>query len=289
MRLTITFLIVFTNILSAQIKGIVKDSISGKPIPYVSIWIENDNIGTTSEENGTFELNTSKDKKMMFSNVGYHKKIATLNSNNEILLKPKSIELDNVEIIKLKKSESLTIGNSVFKRVNYLQGKFPQILAKKFDYDSIYKKTPYLKVVEVFTQSEIKNATFKLRILLHDTLNDIPLIDLANEDIIVTVKKGRNKTKIDVSKYKIKFPESGLDVGLEGMIVESNKYIYSFKYDGVNTNSVIYAPAIICNYVEEQKAYHFLSTKWMKRKPNYNEKEEKYLVLEPAINLVLTN
>lgn len=289
MRLTITFLLLFTNILSAQIKGIVKDSISRKPIPYVSIWIENDNIGTTSEENGTFELNTSKDKKIMFSNVGYRKKTATLNSNNEILLKPKSIELDNVEIIKLKKSESLTIGNSVFKRVTHLQGKYPQILAKKFDYDSIYKKTPYLKEVEVFTQSEIKNATFKLRILLHDTINDIPLIDLANEDIIVTVKKGRNKTKIDVSKYKIKFPENGVDIGLESMIIESNKYIYSYKYNGVNNDSVVFAPAVICNYVEEQKSFHFLSTKWMKRKPNYNEKEEKYLVLEPAINLVLTN
>ncbi len=206
-----------------------------------------------------------------------------------IFLRPKSIELDDVEIIKLKKSESLTIGNSVFKKVTHLQGKYPQILAKKFDYDSIYKKTPYLKEVEVFTQSQIKNATFKLRILLHDTINDIPFIDLANEDIIVTVKNGRNKTKIDVSKYKIKFPENGVAIGLESMIVESNKYIYSYKYNGVNNDSVVFAPEVICNYVEEQNAYHFLSTKWMKRKPNYNEKEEKYLVLEPAINLVLTN
>jgi hypothetical protein len=25
---------------------------SNKPIPYVNIWVENENIGTTSEENG---------------------------------------------------------------------------------------------------------------------------------------------------------------------------------------------------------------------------------------------
>jgi CarboxypepD_reg-like domain len=40
--------------LQAQIKGVVEDSLTGKPIPYVNIWVENENIGTTSEENGTF-------------------------------------------------------------------------------------------------------------------------------------------------------------------------------------------------------------------------------------------
>lgn len=38
----------------AQQKGIVKDSISKQPIPYVNISVENENIGTTSEENGAF-------------------------------------------------------------------------------------------------------------------------------------------------------------------------------------------------------------------------------------------
>ena len=31
--------------LSAQIRGVVKDSISGEPIPYVNIWVENGVIG----------------------------------------------------------------------------------------------------------------------------------------------------------------------------------------------------------------------------------------------------
>ncbi len=28
--------------LSAQTKGVVKDSLTGKPIPYVNIWVENE-------------------------------------------------------------------------------------------------------------------------------------------------------------------------------------------------------------------------------------------------------
>jgi CarboxypepD_reg-like domain len=282
-------LLLISQIAFSQTKGVVKDSLTGKPIPYVNIWVENENIGTTSEENGTFEIKTSKDKQLLFSTIGYHSKKAVLNSKNEVLLLQKNIELENVDVIKLKKSETLLVGNSVFRRITHLQGKYPQILAKRFDYDSIYKKTPYLKEIEVFTQSEIKEATLKLRILLHDELTDLPIIDLVNEDIIVKVKRGRNKTKIDVSKHKIKFPKQGIAIGLESMVIESNKYTYSYKYNGINYDSEVYAPAIICNNSEEEKSYLFLNIKWMKRKPSYNEKEEKYLVLEPAINIILTN
>ena len=51
--------------LSAQVKGIVKDNSTGEPIPFVNIWVENENIGTTTEINGTFSINVKeKDKKL---------------------------------------------------------------------------------------------------------------------------------------------------------------------------------------------------------------------------------
>jgi hypothetical protein len=46
--------------LSAQIRGLVKDSISGEPIPFVNIWVENETVGTTSEADGSFFLEASK-------------------------------------------------------------------------------------------------------------------------------------------------------------------------------------------------------------------------------------
>ena len=281
--------LLFTLSLSAQIKGVVKDSITGKPISFVNIWVENESIGTTSEENGAFELNTSKEKKLLFSIIGYYQKKSILNSNGEVFLSHRNIELENVQIIKLKETKITKIGNSVFKRVKHLQGKFPQILAKKFNYDTIYKVTPYLKQIEVFTQSDIKEAKFKLRIYNYDLDIELPSEDLVEEDIITSVKKGRNKTIIDVSKYKIKFPKNGLVVGLESMIIESNKYIYSYRYKGIDNNPTMYAPAIICNKVDEENSFMFLNLKWFKRKPNYDEVEEKDSTLEPAINLILTN
>jgi hypothetical protein len=289
MKITITLLLVFTNLLSAQIKGVVKDSITGKPIPYANIWVENENIGTTCESNGEFEIKVTKDKKLIVSSIGYNSRKCLLNSNNEILLKQKLIELEKVTVFNYKNLETLKVGNSEFKRTTYLQGKYPQVLAKKFDYDSIYKRTPYIKEIEVFTQSEVKNATIKLRILLYDKITDLPIIDLVDEDIIVTVKKGRNKTIINVSKYKIKFPEAGIVIGLESMIIDTNKYNYSYKYNGIENVSIVYAPAIICNHVDLENSFISFNSNWFKNKPEYNLWEKKYVVVEPAINMTLTN
>ena len=65
-RLIWLFLFISQFALS-QIKGVVKDSISGQPIPYVNIWVENETIGTISEIDGSFVLTTSSDKNIVFS------------------------------------------------------------------------------------------------------------------------------------------------------------------------------------------------------------------------------
>ena len=63
MKDKIFFSVLFLTSISvwSQIKGIVKDSITRKAIPYVSIWVENENNGTTSEEDGTFSISVSEE------------------------------------------------------------------------------------------------------------------------------------------------------------------------------------------------------------------------------------
>jgi hypothetical protein len=59
--------------LSAQIKGVVVDE-NDQPISYVNIAVENENSGTSSEENGTFIISVSESKNLVFSALGYEKK-----------------------------------------------------------------------------------------------------------------------------------------------------------------------------------------------------------------------
>ncbi len=58
-----------------EVKGIIKDSLTGKPISYVNIWVENENIGTTAEEDGSFSFALKGTKNIVFSALGYETKI----------------------------------------------------------------------------------------------------------------------------------------------------------------------------------------------------------------------
>ena len=66
-RILITALLV--TAISYLMKGVVVDE-SGKPIPYVNIWVEDENIGTTSEENGEFSIIGVENKiKILFVHI----------------------------------------------------------------------------------------------------------------------------------------------------------------------------------------------------------------------------
>lgn len=281
------FLISFS--LSAQIKGIVKDSISGESIPYVSIWIENKSTGTSSEENGTFVINAKETNRLQFSCLGYKDTTLKINENGIYLLSPEIYQINEVIVFSAKRTKVNKIGNSEFSRSSHLQGAIPQILAKKFDYDLIVKETNFLKEIEIFTKSPIKDAILKIRILEFDTITSLPGKSLVDESILVKVGKGRKKTIVDVSNQNISIPKGGIIIGIENVIVESNKY---FQSHGDKIETEYYAPQVILNYVEEEKSYMFVNLKWFKRKKQlveFGNNKGKKMVIEPAINIVLTN
>lgn len=174
-------LFLFTLSATAQIKGVVRDSITKEPIAYVSVWVENKIIGASSEIDGTFDINSSSDVKLQFSILGYKNKVAKINKEGLYYLVPENSIIEEVIIKNKKNSKSIKIGHSNKSNVSHLQGKYPQILAKKFDYDSIYKATPFLKEIEVFTKSPIEGAIFKLRILEFDSIKQLPGKSLISE------------------------------------------------------------------------------------------------------------
>jgi len=107
-KFLVLFFISFS--LSAQIRGVVKDSISGEPIPYVNIWVENETIGTTSEVNGRFSLDIKEEKVLVFSALGYETKKSS-SKNEIILLKPKVFELDEIIVEQPKFKKEIEVGN----------------------------------------------------------------------------------------------------------------------------------------------------------------------------------
>lgn len=277
--------------ISAQTKGVVVDE-NNKPIPYVNIWVENENIGTTSDENGAFKINTSQDKILVFSSVGFEQKKTTIKEGENVVLKASVYKLQEVVISKRKLDKEIEIGNAERIHHRQLSGDKPWIYGKLFEQDTIYKKTPFLKKIVFYSDSDIKDAKLKIRIF--DFNDTIPTNDLLSEDLIVKVKKGMRKNVIDVSQYNIRFPEKGIVIGLEWMIIQENRS--DFEYKDSKTKKLVkqedYAPSLVVNYAEKENAFTYSKGKWTRSKifiTAQNDRPWFNKVMLPAINLILTN
>ena len=97
----ILFLVFLGLHLNAQTKGVVIDNL-GDPIPYVSIFVENENKTTTSEENGTFSIQVLAEAKLIFSALGYEKKTVLAKDAARVVLK--SVIFDLEEVVSLVKN-----------------------------------------------------------------------------------------------------------------------------------------------------------------------------------------
>ena len=277
--------------LLAQIKGVVNDSLSGKPIPYVNIWVENENIGSTSEESGTFFINTTvKGKRLIFSTLGYEKKIIKASEASEVNLKPAAYLLNEVVISKSIETKSTEIG----KTRNEIYQAFdngPKIDTKYFPYKTSYNKTKYLKQVTIYTDSRIENAIIKIHLYEVD-YDGSPGKELLDKDFVVTVKKGTRINRFDLKEFNLKFPKTGLFVGFEKLMIENNKTEKTIRDPNTNTSQIqkIYSPFLLYNFVEREFSYTFSGGKW-NRQTNQSENNSggKIMMNEPVITLILSN
>ena len=274
MREKILILIFFivSQIAFSQIKGVVKDSISGEPISYVNIWVENETIGTTSEADGSFFLEASKEKNIVFSVLGYEKKTIKGSEISLVNLKPTTYELNEIVVLNKKQSKKIEIGNikdAIFQ--SFDNG--PKVEAKFFPYQSSYSKTKFIKEVTIFTDSRIDSATIKIHFYSVDE-NGAPGKELLNKDFVVTLNKGVLRHKFDVSHFDMVFPEKGIFVAYEKLLIESNK------------TGTKYQPYVLYNFVERDFFYTYSFGKWNKQEADFQEKLQ---LNEPSINLILTN
>lgn len=104
-----------------QAKGIISDSITKSPIPYVNIGVINKNIGTITNLKGAFTLKVSnkyENDSITISHVNYYTlKVPIKNiENKHIFLKPKTIELAEV-VISNKKKTTRKIGVKSYNRL----------------------------------------------------------------------------------------------------------------------------------------------------------------------------
>jgi len=289
MKAIILFFIVYVS--QAQTKGIVKDSITGQPIAYVSVWVENETIGTTAEENGEFIINTNdSNKNLVFSVLGYERMVLKVSESASVLLSPSALELGEVTITNKKEKRQLEIG----KTKSVIQEAFdngPRMDAKYFPYDPDYKKTKWIKKVTILTDSKVEDATIKLHLYAVDE-NGFPGKELLSKDYIVTLQKGIFKHKVDVSEFNIQMPKNGIFVAFEKLIIAKNKLEKTITDYNSNTTKtqITYSPLVLYNSVEKEYLFSYSGGRWIKlTKEELNPYSTTRSVYEPNINLILTD
>lgn len=95
---------------SAQnIQGVVTDSLTNEPIPYLSVFYEGKGVGSITDNDGNYKVETRKGwNKLIFSAVGYVTKVVNIipgvTKNLNVRMRPDDIMLDEV-VVKPKREK----------------------------------------------------------------------------------------------------------------------------------------------------------------------------------------
>lgn len=228
------FFLLGATVARTQISGIVVDSQTKNPVPFVNVWVEFADIGTTADEDGKFQLiKEQKEISLVFSAVGYEtKRLEPFKEADTVFLEPMPFELAEVNVGKRQNCE-LRLGKIKGKQVSFLQyskdgknGK-PMIMARYFP--NTCNRPIFLKKVKIKPSASAK-ATFNIRLYSvgedgapRDFLYDKNLLNSVGSSVL-------NKT-INLEKLHIPIPETGIFIAIEWLIIEENKRRPQTKYN----------------------------------------------------------
>lgn len=292
----IIILLFFAQISFAQFSGIIKDSKTKEPISYVNIVVENQNIGTSANEGGIFSLPKLKSEDVVvFSAVGY--KMLKINAEKfpeTIYLEQQVIDLKEFTVIPRKGEKEFVLGKINKKEINsfFSNSGLPNINGKYFPFLEDISETKYIKKIKVLTKSDIKSAAFNIRLYTLDKKGE-PKEYYSEKNIIGYCTKGKKITEISIESLDITFPESGLLVCAEWLIINQNKNIqkYTEKGSKVKKYRSEFQPSfggtiepINNSWVKYTSSRWFKQREWPAEFKNY---KGKYHTL--AVEVVLTN
>jgi hypothetical protein len=222
----LSFLTLSPYHLLSQTAGCVIDKSTNLPIPLANIWVENEDIGTTSDKNGYFHFSDNLTNKcLIVTALGYERlRIKIDTSYLKVLLESKIYSIPEVVIKPEQREELQIITYRKYNLYNYISSVNPTIYARFIPYQEEYQNTPFINSIKVETYSRLELSSFRLR-LFQVNPDGQPVEDILKNDLLVKVKKGRRSCTItDFNGTQIIFPKDGLFIALEFLIVKENEY-----------------------------------------------------------------
>jgi hypothetical protein len=284
------------------LKGAVADAESGEALPFASIMVLNQNLGTTADMTGHFSLKLPEDLRndtLVVSYIGYNTKTICICEvgSDRIHLVPKIIQLETFHFVPMQKKTRIInpfrvrscfvpYTNELTRNDSFwlpFRPHEPTIEALYFPHHLVGNRNAFINEVWLNTRSWSIPAYFRLRVFEADE-NQKPSNDLVKENIIVEVTKKEELVKVNLEDYHLTFPENGIFIGFELMIRPENKKTIPLPD---NADSVtLYSP-----YLQYFRVNKIDFTYWLYAGGNWKEQKQPLLqngeIIKPAIALVV--
>ncbi|MEH0154455.1 serine hydrolase [Limibacter armeniacum] len=247
MRLILTLFLFVSLIISAQcqitLSGSVVNNQTKAHIPYANIGIANTEVGTISNEDGTFLIHIPSmyvNQELLFSSVGYIRKsipIASLSKRSELLvsLDENVIELREMEVLaKREKMKSKVLGN----------GK-SLLLTGQLHYDTLSAGSAMALLIDKTGNEDLtfltegslyiaKNLSpefkIRLRVMAVDPLSKQPTTDLLAEQIIKTSDLKKGWLDFELKGYQL-IEEAQFFIVFEWIMDKADREYVAKKYE----------------------------------------------------------
>jgi hypothetical protein len=263
-----------------------------KPIVYANVSFLKANIGISSTEKGTFNLEIDEKflkEKVHISCLNYKDTIVLASElyKKIFFLEPKRVLLD--EVVIFKKIDKTVVLDEVKKKVFGIHTVGMRMLAKFFPNNPKKQKgCNYIsKIALHFSKRHNKQSKFRIRVFNKDLITGLPKDDLLNVNLPVTITEGQLEVDVDVSDYDIEMPKEGIFIAFEKLFIPFNEY-------GRNRNEseseVFYSPVIgFTKYKyrkEKDRLYYYVKGSWKQSAMTKIKEFKKYA---PAISLTVSN
>jgi len=195
-----------------NLKGIVVNSETNEPIPYANIGILNKNIGTVTNDDGSFVLDISKlstKDTIRISYIGYKtldliKDQAEPSKKTKIRLQPQEIWIPEVQVNNVK-PKHVILGNKNKSHL-FTADESAQQLGNEFGTLIKVKHRGLLEQLRFHIVSTTYDSLV-FRVNIYDVVNGYPCNNILKEQIVIRPNLKSGNVMIDLSDYNIYLDE----------------------------------------------------------------------------------
>ncbi len=176
-----TLLILFTLFLFfplnviAQIKGLVRDSLTKEPLTYISVFYEGKGVGTVTDNEGKFRVSKRQDtNELTFSSIGYQTKKVKVTNPNKFLtvdLATDDVLLSEI-VIKPKKEKYSRKNNPAVEFMKKVIAHKKGLKLKNNDYYSFQKYQKMRTSLNDITDEQLEKGIYKKLAFLKDQMEE---------------------------------------------------------------------------------------------------------------------